>query len=123
MCGGQLEITPCSHVGHIFREKNPNSFPGGVGDTLAKNNLRLIEVWMDDYKRYYYERRPDLKRRHVDYGDISDRVELRQRLNCKPFKWYLENVYPELPLPDENLWHAGEVSLFLYNYCQILLSL
>ena len=119
MCGGQLEIIPCSHVGHIFREKNPNTFPGGVGDTLAKNNLRLIEVWMDDYKRYYYERRPDLQRRHLDYGDISDRLALREKLKCESFEWYLRNVYPELPVPDENLWHAGEVSGVLRPPCSL----
>ena len=36
-----------------------------------------------------------------DYGDIRQRVALRRRLKCQPFKWYMDNVYPELTLPNE----------------------
>ena len=100
MCGGELEIIPCSRVGHIFRKRQPYTFPGGVDKILVKNNMRLAEGWLDQYKQYYYAKRPDI--RHRDYGDISERLELRKKLHCRSFQWFLDNVYPELPLPNEN---------------------
>jgi len=44
-----------------------------------------------------------------DAGDISGRVALRQKLNCKSFKWFLDNVYPEKFIPDENVQAYGMV--------------
>lgn len=55
MCGGTLEIIPCSHVGHIFRKRSPYSWKTGV-NVVKKNSIRVAEVWMDEHKSYYYER-------------------------------------------------------------------
>nr|XP_057915675.1 polypeptide N-acetylgalactosaminyltransferase 11 [Doryrhamphus excisus] len=93
MCGGQLLIIPCSRVGHIFRKRRPYGSPGGH-DTMAHNSLRLAHVWMDDYKEQFLSLRPELRQR--GYGDISERVALRKRLQCQSFRWYLDNIYPEI---------------------------
>ena len=56
MCGGTLEVHPCSHVAHVYRFVSPYKWDGKVEDILKKNTMRLAEVWLDDYKKYYYER-------------------------------------------------------------------
>lgn len=53
-CGGSLEIVTCSHVGHVFRKATPYTFPGGTGHVINKNNRRLAEVWMDEFKDFFY---------------------------------------------------------------------
>lgn len=68
---------------------------------------------MDEYAEYIYKRRPHY--RNIDPGDLTEQKALRERLKCKPFKWFMENIAFDLPLkyppvePDDYAY--GEVSI------------
>ncbi|KAG8002702.1 Polypeptide N-acetylgalactosaminyltransferase 6 [Nibea albiflora] len=117
-CGGQLEIIPCSVVGHVFRNKSPHTFPKGT-EVITRNQVRLAEVWMDDYKDIYYRRSSSAARmaREHNYGDISERLNLRERLHCKNFSWYLNTVYPEAFVPDLTPLKFGAIRNSGSNTC------
>ncbi|XP_064093282.1 polypeptide N-acetylgalactosaminyltransferase 5-like [Macrobrachium nipponense] len=114
MCGGTLEIATCSHVGHVFRKSTPYTFPGGTSKIVNKNNARLAEVWLDDWKEFYYSINPGA--RSVDYGDVSARRKLREELKCKSFRWFLENIYPESQMPLD-YYYLGEIMLSEEKKC------
>lgn len=50
-----------------------------------------------------------LELKNVDAGDVSERLALRERLKCKDFRWYLQNIYPESSMPVD-FHHVGTVS-------------
>lgn len=113
-------MLPCSRVGHVFRPRFPYSFParpGGDLDVVSRNLMRVADVWMDEYSKHFYNIRFDLKKKKHD--DVSERLALRKKLQCKSFKWYLETIIPELEVPDVNFVAAGQVSLEYYNVSQL----
>ncbi|KAK6493156.1 N-acetylgalactosaminyltransferase 7-like isoform X1 [Huso huso] len=120
-CGGQLLFVPCSRVGHIYRLKGwqGNPPPAHVGSSpTLKNYVRVVEVWWDEYKDYFYASRPEAKA--LAYGDISELKRFREEHNCKSFNWFMEEIAYDIlahyPLPAKNVeW--GEIRGFESNYC------
>ncbi|XP_027721870.1 polypeptide N-acetylgalactosaminyltransferase 5-like isoform X2 [Vombatus ursinus] len=99
MCGGEIEIIPCSRVGHIFRKDNPYSFPENRVKTIERNLIRVAEVWLDEYKELFYSHGYRLLDQSLNVGNLTQQRELRKKLGCKSFKWYLENVFPDIEAP------------------------
>jgi polypeptide N-acetylgalactosaminyltransferase len=74
--------------------------------------MRVADVWMDEYKEYILLRRPHY--RNIDPGDLTNQKAIREKLQCKSFKWFmtevafdLPNKYPPIEPPD---FASGEVS-------------
>jgi hypothetical protein len=42
----------------VFRKSTPYTFPGGTSLIVNKNNARLVEVWLDEWKEFYYNINP-----------------------------------------------------------------
>ncbi|XP_047019636.1 N-acetylgalactosaminyltransferase 7 isoform X2 [Helicoverpa zea] len=114
-CGGSIEWVPCSRVGHVYRAFMPYSFgnlaKNRKGSLITINYKRVIETWFDEeHKEYFYTREP--MARFLDMGDISEQLALKERLKCKSFGWFMQNVaydvYDKFPKLPKNI-HWGMV--------------
>lgn len=99
---------------HVFSKTVPHIFHE------LQNYKRVIETWFDDkFKEYFYTREP--LARFLDMGDISEQLALKERLGCKSFEWFMDNVaydvYDKFPALPPNL-HWGEVSVAVFTRIQ-----
>jgi len=116
MCGGTIELIPCSHVGHIFRSGRywSHQVYRVPGELIAKNKLRAAEVWMDQYKDLVKLATMSIP----DIGNVEDRRQLRDKLKCKNFDWYLKNIYPDMRVPKySSKSHKGSLQNNKLNAC------
>ena len=99
MCGGRLEILPCSRVGHVFRTEYPYEV---TAESFYGNTNRVVEVWLnEEFREKYYKFVPYARGIEVKSEGLEARFEIQKKLNCESFDWYVAKVYPELRFPVE----------------------
>ncbi|KAB0404727.1 hypothetical protein E2I00_000344 [Balaenoptera physalus] len=95
LCGGSVEILPCSRVGHVYRNQDAHS-PLDWEATL-RNKVRIAETWLGAFKETFYRHSPEaFSLSKAGKPDCTERQQLQRRLSCRTFHWFLANIYPEL---------------------------
>lgn len=112
LCGGSVEIVPCSRVGHLVKNQTYNTFQN---ETLLRNKMRIAEVWMDTYKDIFYHNiGKDLVTKLIERNDVTELKQLRLRLRCKGFTWFLSEIDPAMNSTYSVLHPSGQVTNILY---------
>ncbi|NXY47633.1 GLT15 acetylgalactosaminyltransferase, partial [Ceuthmochares aereus] len=111
LCGGSVEIIPCSRVGHLYRNHFPSAF--SYEEAIVRNKIRIAETWLGSYKENFYKHDTlaFLISKVKKSPDCSERLQLQKRLGCRNFQWFISNVYPELSQPEDTPRFSGK----LYN--------
>lgn len=113
LCGGGMVEVPCSRIGHTYRYKNYYKRFGDDGqDYVIKNHKRIAEVWLDEYKELVYAGNKAIFAA-ADAGNMIRAKGMRRGLHCKPFRYFLEFVAPEMleryPLEDPGFFAQGAI--------------
>nr|VZI09943.1 unnamed protein product [Spirometra erinaceieuropaei] len=114
LCGGRVEIVPCSRVAHLFRVQHPYRFPEGRQTTITRNLKRVAKVWMQPADEIsmrdgllvlplalFFASRPNAL--SIGTGDLTGRENLKRDLQCRNFSWFLQSVYPELQMKAQSV--------------------
>ncbi|XP_055389238.1 putative polypeptide N-acetylgalactosaminyltransferase 13, partial [Condylostylus longicornis] len=108
-CGGQIDIVPCSRVGHLFTQEHSFDLPmAHNAGTYISNTKVIAESWLDEYKYFFYSIKP--KASAIEMPDTSRINELKEKLQCQSFSWFLRNVMPEMRLPNEEYIAFGKLT-------------
>ncbi|KAL5284300.1 hypothetical protein ACFFRR_006531 [Megaselia abdita] len=119
LCGGQIEIVPCSRIGHSFQKLHLFDFPNGKKEETYLMNLKIIaESWLDEYKHFFYSQQP--KARNLPEIQVNATNLMKSQLQCRPFSWYLQSIFKELKYPNDDYLAFGRLSSGGGSKCLVL---
>lgn len=116
LCGGSVEILPCSRVGHIYRGQDTSSWTDPEAALL--NKVRIAETWLGSFKETFYRHIPEaFALSKAVKPDCTERLQLQRRLGCRTFHWFLANVYPELYPSEHRPRFSGKLHNIGLGFC------
>ncbi|NWW67077.1 GLT15 acetylgalactosaminyltransferase, partial [Ifrita kowaldi] len=117
LCGGSVEIIPCSRVGHVYRNRFPRAF--SYEEAIVRNKIRIAETWLGSFKENFYKHDTVafLISKVKTSPDCSERLQLQKRLGCRNFQWFVSNVYPELSQPGDTPRFSGKLYSTSVGFC------
>lgn len=116
LCGGSVEILPCSRVGHIYQNQDAHS-PLDQEATL-QNKVRIAETWLGSFKETFYKHSPEaFSLSKAEKLDCTERLQLQRRLGCRTFHWFLANIYPELYPSERRPRFSGKLHNTGLGFC------
>jgi polypeptide N-acetylgalactosaminyltransferase len=57
--GGEVVTVPCSRAGH-FEAAGSRAYRDNFTNVIQTNYKRIVDVWFDEYGRYFYLHNPNL---------------------------------------------------------------
>ncbi|KFU85126.1 Polypeptide N-acetylgalactosaminyltransferase-like 2 [Chaetura pelagica] len=116
LCGGSVEIIPCSRVGHVYRNHFPHAF--SYEEAIVRNKIRIAETWLGSFKENFYKHDTvAFLISKAEKPDCSERLQLQKRLGCRNFQWFISNVYPELSQPEDTPRFSGKLFNTGVGFC------
>ncbi|XP_062970095.1 polypeptide N-acetylgalactosaminyltransferase 15 isoform X3 [Cynocephalus volans] len=116
LCGGSVEILPCSRVGHVYRSQDAHS-PLDQ-EAILRNKVRIAETWLGSFKETFYRYSPEaFSLSKVEKPDCTGRLQLQRRLGCRTFHWFLANIYPELYPSERRPMFSGKLHNTGLGFC------
>ena len=84
LCGGVIEIHPCSHVGILQVRDDSKS------DLISRKFI--CDAWLDRYKYQFRRRYPSVKKIKSNQTVINLIQNFQKQKQCAQFSWYLETI-------------------------------
>ena len=100
------KLHPKRSVTSIFPK---SCFFSGAKKTTQCNTKRVARTWLDQYEVLYNFTLKTSELKEECGGKPSKIIEIRKKLQCKSFEWYINNIYPELMVPSDGDFAFGQI--------------